>query len=99
MLYAFFRSKQSGAALPSVFLAMVGSGFLFFALNGLLDNREIENTRFSLKLFQRLIHEKAVSSAANPVNIYMSIENPNFRNCLKDSGKRNCRSTGYRICS
>ena len=95
MLFPFFKDKETGVALPSVFFAMVGSLGLFLAINGTLNNRQLEGTLFSLKLFQKLTHEKVISSAANPVNLFKSVATRSFRNCLQDTGTRNCRSTNW----
>ena len=92
MLNYFFRSKESGAALPSVIIAMISSVVIISTLSNILDDREIETTRTSIKLFQRLVHKKVLSSASNPINIYQSLTRNssarrNFLNCIEVRNK------------
>ena len=92
MLNYFFRSKESGAALPSVIIAMISSVVIISTLSNILDDREIETTRTSIKLFQRLVHKKVLSSASNPINIHQSLTRNssarrNFLNCIEVRNK------------
>ena len=95
MLFSFSTNKEKGRTLPSVFLALVGSVGLILALSGVLNNREIEGNLLGLKLFQKLTHEKVLSSAANPINLYKSVGTASFMRCLKNDGATNCTSTNW----
>lgn len=36
-----------------------------------------------MKVLQSLIHTKVLSAASNPINIYKSIDDDNFKNCVE----------------
>ena len=58
MLNYFFRSKESGAALPSVIIAMISSVVIISTLSNILDDREIETTRTSIKTLSTSCSQK-----------------------------------------
>ena len=82
---------------------MAASAGVITTLSGTFDNREIEGARGSIKIFQRLIHNRVLSAAFNPINIYNSINDRNT-NCVEIKNNQNisadpvdCRRTDYRL--